>query len=56
MPNHIILDFDGVLFDSAFEAYQVCQKVTTSIPNLRKNVDYEEFLQFRKYLTDRVKF
>jgi hypothetical protein len=56
MPNHIILDFDGVLFDSAFEAYQVCQKVTTSIPNLRKNVDYEEFLQFRKYLTDAWQF
>ena len=52
----IILDFDGVLFDSASEAYEVCQKVAYSYTGYRQDIGYSEFLNFRKYITDAWQF
>lgn len=48
----IVLDFDGVLYDSAYEAFQVCQKVANDSLGCRKDVDYSEFMKFRRHLTD----
>lgn len=52
----VILDFDGVLFDSANEAFQVCQKVAYSRTGYRQDIEFSEFLDFRKYLTDAWQF
>ena len=45
----IILDFDGVLFDSAYEAYSVCQNMQNLdlMHDLRKDVSYTEFRLYR---------
>ena len=45
----IVLDFDGVLFDSAFEAYSVCQEVLAGkhFKEMRHDVSYVEFLNYR---------
>jgi len=48
----VILDFEGVLFDSLFEVYQVCQNLASTNIKLRQNVDFEEFQAFRKHLVD----
>ena len=48
----IVLDFDGVLFDSAYEAYSVCQKVTelNHYKEIRKDISYTEFRLYRPYV------
>jgi len=52
----IILDFDGVLFDSLFEVYEVCQNVASTSSKFRQDVGFEEFLAFRKHLVDAWQF
>ncbi len=52
----VLLDFDGVLFDSAFEAYCVCQNLSKNFEEYRKNVTYDEFLIFRRQVTDAWQF
>ena len=49
MTTNIVLDFDGVLFDSAFEAYSVCQEVVASkqFKGMRSDVSYVEFSYYR---------
>ena len=46
-----ILDFDGVLFNSAYEAFTVSSKVGMDDPRYRE-VNYEEFLAYRAVVTD----
>jgi len=48
----IVLDFDGVLFNSAFEAYSVCNRCVEGDGDYRQDVDFEEFLEFRAFVTD----
>jgi hypothetical protein len=52
MDLKIILDFDGVLFNSAFEAYSVCNRTVEGWDGCRQDVDFEEFLEFRAFVTD----
>ncbi len=52
MEIKFILDFDGVLFNSAFEAYSVANEATKARPGYRQDVTYEEFLAFRSVVTD----
>ena len=52
----IMLDFDGVLFNSAYEAYQVCELVARNNSDLRVGVNFEEFMEFRSRLTDAWQF
>lgn len=52
----VVLDFDGVLFNSAYEAYQVCELVAKEQSNLRKGIHFEEFMDFRAHLTDAWQF
>jgi hypothetical protein len=52
----IILDFDGVLFNSAYEAYQVCEWVSKKNSDLRRGLHFEEFMEFRAKLTDAWQF
>lgn len=52
----IILDFDGVLFDSSFEAYQVCESTFKGDERYRKEISFNEFLDFRSVLTDAWQF
>lgn len=52
MDLKIVLDFDGVLFNSAFEAYSVCNRASKCVGGFRNDVDFEEFLDFRAYVTD----
>lgn len=56
MKFQIFLDFDGVLFDSVPEVYSVCQEVLKRFPNEYHDVKYEEFKEFRSYLTDAWQF
>jgi len=50
----IVFDFDGVLFDSAYEAYKVCQLIVSSkkINSIRTNITYEEFQKHRPSVAD----
>ena len=48
----IILDFDGVLFDSAYEAYSVTERCTNGNDAYRQDVEYGEFLAYRAVITD----
>ncbi|MEN3951866.1 hypothetical protein [Iodidimonas sp. SYSU 1G8] len=52
MEFKCILDFDGVLFDTAFEAYSVCSQHAKANTALRGDVSFEEFLVFRSMVTD----
>ena len=52
----VLLDFDGVLFNSAYEAYQVCQSVASLTIGFRTDVSFEEFMDFRSHLTDAWQF
>jgi hypothetical protein len=52
----ILLDFDGVLFNSAYEAYKVCEVLAPVTDNYRQDVSFEEFMDFRSYLTDAWQF
>lgn len=52
----ILLDFDGVLFNSAYEAYQVCEYLSKTNSEYRNCLDFEEFMEFRAYVTDAWQF
>jgi hypothetical protein len=52
MQLQFLLDFDGVLFNSAFEAYSVANRCTEGRPGFRQDVTYEEFLEYRSVVTD----
>lgn len=52
MSPLVLLDFDGVLCDSAREAYTVAQRVAQSDDSLRDDVSFAEFLSFRSRVTD----
>ena len=52
----IVLDFDGVLFNSAYEAYTVCNLATRDNPAYRQGVSFDEFMQCRVHLTDAWQF
>lgn len=47
-----LLDFDGVLFNSAFEAYTVSNHATKAKEGFRQDVTYDEFQAFRAVVTD----
>ena len=52
MDIKFVLDFDGVLFNSAFEAFTVANKATAGDEAFRQDIAYEEFLAFRAVVTD----
>jgi hypothetical protein len=52
MQLQFLLDFDGVLFNSAFEAFTVANRCTNGRPDFRQDVSYEEFLEYRAVVTD----
>lgn len=52
MEIKFVLDFDGVLFNSAFEAYSVANAAAAGQSAYRQDVPYEEFLSFRSVVTD----
>ncbi|WP_221766415.1 hypothetical protein [Sphingomonas ginkgonis] len=56
MQPKLILDFDGVLFNSAYEAYCVCNRHAETNPGLRDDVGFDEFMRFRAVLTDAWQF
>lgn len=56
MQLKVVLDFDGVLFNSAYEAYTVCCTLCAGNSAFRQNVSFEEFLEFRAFLTDAWQF
>ena len=56
MKPLILLDFDGVLFNSAFEAYKVCEYLVRDDYRYRSNLAYDEFMIFRAQLTDAWQF
>lgn len=52
MQLQFLLDFDGVLFNSAFEAYTVANRCTEGRAGFRQDITYEEFLEYRAVVTD----
>jgi phosphoglycolate phosphatase-like HAD superfamily hydrolase len=52
MEIKFVLDFDGVLFNSAFEAFTVANRATAGRAGYRQDVAYAEFLEFRGRVTD----
>ena len=52
MQTIFVLDFDGVLFNSAFEAFSVANKATEGRSEFRQGISYDEFLAFRGTVTD----
>lgn len=49
----IFLDFDGVLFESSREAYEVCIQVANDYPEDYPNIpSFDSFLQFRGLVSD----
>ena len=52
MDVKFVLDFDGVLFNSAFEAYTVSNAAAKDREGYRQDVSFEEFLEFRAVVTD----
>ncbi|CAM3246606.1 HAD family hydrolase [Sphingomonas antarctica] len=52
MELKLVLDFDGVLFNSAFEAFSVCNAAVAGDADNRQDVSFEEFLDFRGVVTD----
>ena len=52
MNLKFVLDFDGVLFNSAFEAFTVSGETVKDDPGYRQDVTFEEFLEFRGFVTD----
>lgn len=52
MEIKFVLDFDGVLFNSAFEAYSVANRAVSGNPGFRQDITYEEFLSYRAFVTD----
>jgi len=43
----LVLDFDGVLYDTAYEAYLISKATYEKIYNLKCNIKYRDFLLFR---------
>lgn len=56
MKPLILLDFDGVLFNSAYEAYQVCEHMSAKDSCYRHGLSFDEFMSFRAFLTDAWQF
>lgn len=56
MKPLILLDFDGVLFNSAYEAYQVCEHLAKGDDRYRHRLPFDEFMSFRAQLTDAWQF
>jgi hypothetical protein len=56
MKPLILLDFDGVLFNSAYEAFQVCENLAKVDDRCRNGLTFEEFMRFRAHLTDAWQF
>ncbi|WP_106511894.1 hypothetical protein [Allosphingosinicella deserti] len=52
MELQFLLDFDGVLFNSNYEAYTVAQKAAEGRPGFRQDVSFNEFETFRSVVTD----
>ena len=52
----IALDFDGVLFNSAYEAYQVCETLISGSSKFRQGLHFDEFMEFRACVTDAWQF
>jgi hypothetical protein len=52
MQVKFVLDFDGVLFNSAFEAYTVANRAVEGKAGFRDDISYEEFLAYRSVVTD----
>ena len=52
----VLLDFDGVLFNSAYEAYQVCEHLAKTNSEYRKAINFDEFMDFRRYVTNAWQF
>ena len=52
MQTFFVLDFDGVLFNSAFEAYTVANSATAGHDGFRQDITYDEFLAYRSVVTD----
>ena len=52
----ILLDFDGVLFNSAYEAYRVCEAVAKRGTGCRSGVSFDDFMACRANLTDAWQF
>lgn len=52
----VLLDFDGVLFDTRLEVFALCAEVARRYEGYRDNVESEEFFQFRRYLKDAWQF
>jgi hypothetical protein len=52
----ILLDLDGVLFNSVHEVYQVCERAAKKNTNLQCGIDFSEFAKFRRYVTDAWQF
>lgn len=52
----ILLDFDGVLFNSAYEAFRVCEVTVSGNSEYRQGVSFEEFMECRRHLTDAWQF
>ncbi len=52
MELKFLLDFDGVLFNSAFEAFTVCNRTVAGRAGFRQDVSFEEFGVFRSVVTD----
>lgn len=55
MKPLVVLDFDGVLFNSAYEAYRVCEATAKKYPEYAQ-IDFDEFMEFRRVLTDAWQF
>lgn len=56
MKPLVLLDFDGVLFNSAYEAFQVCERVAKADDRYRRSLSFDEFMSFRGHLTDAWQF
>lgn len=52
MDIKFVLDFDGVLFNSAFEAFTVANRAIAGDSAFRQDITYEEFLAYRAVVTD----
>jgi hypothetical protein len=52
MRSFVILDFDGVLFNSAFEAFSVANRATEGQVGFRQDVSFDDFMAFRGVVTD----
>lgn len=52
MEIKFVLDFDGVLFNSAYEAFTVANHAVKGRDGYRQDIAYEEFLAFRSVVTD----